>query len=159
MLLGTPGQRVSQDRAQSEEQASGNSLGSTKPDHLRSGLCWCQAGGQVAGLPGWHLPTVWPAGGKGQVQGADTKARHRLGSFRPHQGHQQHGLTPRGASSWPGASAWLPGGWPLQPPSLASLTSPASRISLQGAPPPHAPKPAQGRPSTGALGTRPSRVK
>lgn len=52
---------------------------------------------------------VWPAGCKGQVQGADTKARHRLGSFRLHHGPHQHSLTTREASSWPGATAWLPG--------------------------------------------------
>lgn len=52
---------------------------------------------------------MWPAGSKGQVQGADTKARHRLDRFRLHQGHQQHGLTLQGPSGWPGATARLPG--------------------------------------------------
>lgn len=61
------------------------------------------------GLPGQHLPKVWPAGSQGQVQGADTKAKHRLDSFRLHQGHWQHGPTLQGPSGWPGARAWLPG--------------------------------------------------
>lgn len=49
LLLRTRGQSGSQDRAHREEQASGKSLGSTKPDRLRSGLCCCQAGRQGAG--------------------------------------------------------------------------------------------------------------
>lgn len=48
------------------------------------------------------------SGSKGQVQGADTKVSHRLGNFRLHKGHQQRGLTPREASSWPDATTWLP---------------------------------------------------
>ena len=94
LLLRTPGQSSSQNRDQSEEQASGNSPGSTGPDHLGSGLCHSQAGRQVAGAA-----RVAPANGVASW-------RQRLGSRSRHQGHAQ--ADPEGARSWPGATAWLP---------------------------------------------------
>lgn len=87
------------------------------------------------GVPGWHLPKVWLVGGKGQVQGADIKARPGLGGFELHHRHQQHSLTPQGHSSWPaaplatqGGSCGLPAG--LSPQSPASSHPPGARQDL-----------------------------
>lgn len=85
--------------------------------------------GRWQGLPGWHLPMVWPAGGKGWAQGADTKAMHRLTPREP-----AAGLVPQ-----PGCYRWS-----LQP---------ASKISLHKHLPLQA-QPVHGRPSTGAPGSR-----
>lgn len=119
-----------------------------EPDHLGSGLWQCQARGQITAAA-----TLTPANGvasdsKSQVQGADTKVRHRLGSFRLHKGHQQRGLTPREASSWPDATAWLPVVPCGQPAGLLS-TGVCLLVPLT----------ARGRPSTGSLGTWLARVK
>lgn len=71
LLPRTPDQSNSQDRAQSEEQVSGNSLGSTEPDHLGSGLCQCQAGGQITGAARLAPANGVASGCKGQVQSTD----------------------------------------------------------------------------------------
>lgn len=110
LLLRTPGQRDSQDRARREEQASGNSLGSTEPDHLGSGFCRCQAGGQMAGAA-----RVTPANGvaswlqrpgprsrhQGQTQAGQLQTSPRAPPAQPdHKGSQQlawcHCLAARG---------------------------------------------------------------
>lgn len=120
LLLRTPGQSSSQNRDQSEEHASGNRPRGTAlapQGQITSGQGSANArlAGRWQGLPGWHLPMVWPAGGKGWAQGADTKAMHRLTPRVP-----AAGLVPQ-----PGCH-----GWSLQP---------ASKISLHKHPPPQAP--------------------
>lgn len=87
-LLRTPGQSGSQDRPQSKEQASGNSLGSTDPDHLRSGLCHCQAGRQVAGTarvaPAKGVASWWQRPGpRSREQSQDQAGQLRASPWAP----------------------------------------------------------------------------
>lgn len=108
LLQRTLGQSGSQDRAQSEAQASGNSPGSTVPDHLGSGLCHCRAGRQEAGVArvapansvaSWQQRPSQRSRYQDQAQAGQLQASPRAPTAE---------CDPEGARSWPGATASLP---------------------------------------------------